>query len=137
MTTEKSWSSQNFYFGSFVLSHLSSTKLSLRFLLICFAWEIKGFYQSSLGNEVDVRDIMNVPPNILAKNWYFKKLRQFRRWKTTDNNDINIFLSLGNPCTFLLAKENTWKCILNTNRELSQNHIEKQIMPSKNNKLAI
>ena len=137
MTTEKSWRSQNFYFGSFVLSHLSSTKLSLRFLLICFAWEIKGFYQSSLGNEVDVRDIMNVPPNILAKNWYFKKLRQFRRWKTTDNNDINIFLSLGNPCTFLLAKENTWKCIFNTNRELSQNHIEKQIMPSKNNKLAI
>ena len=137
MTTEKSWRSQNFYFGSFVLSHLSSTKLSLRFLLICFAWEIKGFYQSSLGNEVDIRDIMNVPPNILAKNWYFKKLRQFRRWKTTDNNDINIFLSLGNPCTFLLAKENIWKCIFNTNRELSQNHIEKQIMPSKNNKLAI
>ena len=30
--------------------------------------EIKGFYQSSLGNEVDFRDIMNVSPNILAKN---------------------------------------------------------------------
>ena len=26
------------------------------------------FYQSSLGNEVDFRDIMNVSPNILAKH---------------------------------------------------------------------
>ena len=37
---------------------------------------------------------------------------QFCRWRSTDNNDINIFLSLKNPCTFLLAKEKTWKCIL-------------------------
>ena len=41
----------------------------------CFAREIKGFYQRSLGNEVDFRDIMNVSPNILAKNWNLKKLR--------------------------------------------------------------
>ena len=33
-----------------------------------FAWEIKSFYQSSFGNEVDFRDIMNGSPNILAKN---------------------------------------------------------------------
>ena len=33
-----------------------------------------------------------------------------------------------NPCTFLIAKENTWKCIFNTNIELSQNCTEKQIM---------
>ena len=39
-----------------------------RFLLNCFVREIKGFYQSSLGNEVDYRDIINVSPNILAKN---------------------------------------------------------------------
>ena len=55
----------------FILALLSSAvfyKTCLRFLLICFAWEIKGFYQSSLGNEVDFRDIMNVSPNILAKN---------------------------------------------------------------------
>ena len=38
------------------------------FFLICFAREIKGFYQSSLGNEVDFRDMMNVSPKILAKN---------------------------------------------------------------------
>ena len=50
-------------------------KLGLRFLLICFARETKVFYQSSLGNEVAFRDIMNVSPNVLAKNQNFKKLR--------------------------------------------------------------
>ena len=65
----------NVYFGIIVFSCLSSTKPCLRFLLICFAWEIKGFYQSSLGNEVDFRDIINVSPNILAKSQNFKKLR--------------------------------------------------------------
>ena len=39
-----------------------------------------------------------------------------------------IFLSLKNTCTFLLAKENSWKSIFNTNSELSQNRTEKQIM---------
>ena len=62
----------------------------------------------------------------------FQKTKtRFCRWKSTDNNDINIFLSLENPCTFLLAKEKTWKRIFNTNSELSQNRTEKQIMPSK------
>ena len=65
----------NVYFGIIVFSCLSSTKPCLRFLLICFAREIKGFYQSSLGNEVDFTNIMNVSPNILAKNKNFKKLR--------------------------------------------------------------
>ena len=50
---------------------------------------------------------------------------------STDTNNINIFLSLENPCTFFLAKENTWKRIFNSNSELSQNRTEKQIMPSK------
>ena len=40
-------------------------------------------------------------------------------WKSTDNNDINILLSLENPCTFLLAKEKISKRIFNTNSELS------------------
>ena len=66
----------NVYFGIIVFSCLSSTTLCLRFLLICFDREIKGFYQSSSGNEVDFTDIMNVSPNILAKNQNFKKLRQ-------------------------------------------------------------
>ena len=43
--------------------------------LTCFAKEIKGFCQSSLGNEVDFRDIINASPNILAKNRTIKKLR--------------------------------------------------------------
>ena len=55
-------------FGIIVFSCLSSAKPCLRFLLICFDREIKGFYQSSLGNEADFTDIMNVSPNILAKN---------------------------------------------------------------------
>ena len=63
----------------FILALLSSAVFPLqnclRFLLISFVWEIKGFYQSSLGNKVVFRDIMNVFPNILAKNQNFKKLR--------------------------------------------------------------
>ena len=40
-------------------------------------------------------------------------------------------MSLETPCTFLLAKEKTWKSIFDTNSELSQNSKEKQIMPFK------
>ena len=53
---------ETFIFGIIVFSCLSSTNLCLRFLLICFAGEIKGFYQSSLKNEVDFTDIINVSP---------------------------------------------------------------------------
>ena len=67
---------ENIYLGIIVFSCLSSTKPCLRFLLICFAWEKKGFYQSSLGNEVVAfKDIMDVSRNILAKTQNFKKLR--------------------------------------------------------------
>ena len=65
----------NVYFGIIVFNCLSSTKPCLIFILIWFAREIKGFYQSSLGNEVGFRDIMNVSPGILAKNQNFEKLR--------------------------------------------------------------
>ena len=66
---------------TFTLALLSSAVFHLKirvsdFFLICFAREIKGFYQSSLENEVNFRGIMNVSPNILTKNWNFKKLRQ-------------------------------------------------------------
>ena len=56
---------------------------------------------------------------------------QFFRWKSNNYNNIVIFLSLKNSCTFLLVKEKTWKSIFNTNSELSQNRTEKQIMPIK------
>ena len=59
--------------GTFILALSSSAVFGLQncvsdFFCIVLFEGIKGFYQSSLGNEVDFRDIMNVSPNILAKN---------------------------------------------------------------------
>ena len=55
-----------------MLALLSSAVFCLQnrasFLFNCFVWQMKGFYQSSFGNEVDFRDIINVSPNIFAKN---------------------------------------------------------------------
>ena len=62
-------------FSEIFFSCLSSIKPCLRFHLICFPREIKLFYQSSLRNEFEFRDIMNNSPNILTKNLNFKKLR--------------------------------------------------------------
>ena len=52
---------ENVYFGIIIFSCLSSTKPCLRCLLNFFVWEIKSFYWSSLGNEVDFRNIVNFP----------------------------------------------------------------------------
>ena len=52
----------------------------------------------------------------------------FCRWKSTNNNDMNIFPLLENPCIFLFEKEKIWKRIFKTNSELSQSRTEKQIM---------
>ena len=115
---------ENVYFGIIIFSCLLSTKLCLRCLLNCFVWDIKGFYQSSLWNEINFRDILNVSPKLkFEKNETF-----FCRWSSTDNIYMNIFVLLENACTFLLAKERTWKCIVKTNSELSQNCTERQIM---------
>ena len=51
--------------------------------------------------------------------------------KSTDNNDVDIFLSLENHRTFLLAKEKNWKHIFNINSELLQNRTEKPKQQSK------
>ena len=56
---------------------------------------------------------------------------RFCWWKSNDYNGINIFVSMDDPCTFLLVKEITWKSIFNTNSDLSQNRTEKQVMPVK------
>ena len=85
----------NVYFGIIVFSCVWSTKLCPRFLLIYFAQEIKGFYQSSLENQVDSRDIMNVSPNILAKHPNFKKLRH----RFVDENTL-ITMTLTSSCHF-------------------------------------
>ena len=116
------------FFGIIILSCLPC----LRFPLICFAQKIKGFYQCSLGRDVGFRDINKRFSKLLGlKKKSFLNGTRICRWKSTDNNDFNIFLSLENPCTILLTKEKTWKRIFNTNSELSQNCTEKQIMPSK------
>ena len=113
----------NVYFVIFLFSCLLSTNPCLRFLLICFAWEIKGFYQSSLGNEVDFRDIMNVSPNILAKNWNFKKLRHNfldeRAVITTTSTSSCHWETLVSFClqkkrpekAFLILSVNYWKLV--------------------------
>ena len=96
----------NVYFGIIVFSCLSSRKRCLRFLLICFDREIKDFYRSSLGNEVDFTDIMNVSPNIMTKNSNFKKLRH----GFVDKRAM-ITTALASPChrktlvTFCLRKK--------------------------------
>ena len=56
---------------SLQLSFVYKTVTQISFNLFCSG--NKGFNQSSLGNEIDFREIMSVSPNILAKN--FKKPR--------------------------------------------------------------
>ena len=119
----------NIYFDIIVSGSLSSTKPCLKFL-ICFAREIKGFYQISWGNEVDFTDMMNVSQKNLGARLKFQKAEtRSCWWKSNTYNDSNIFLSLENHCTILLEKEKTWKHTLKTNCELLQNHSEKQYMP--------
>ena len=105
------------YFGIIVFSCLLSTNLCLRFLLICFAREIKSFNQSSLENEIDFINIMNLSLNILTKNKLFKKLRRGfvneRQWLQQHSSSSHWKI-----CIFLLANKNIWKSIFNTNSEL-------------------
>ena len=117
------------YFGSIVFSCLLSTKPSPRFLLICFAWEIKSFYQSSLGNEVDFRDIMNVS----QISWLKIKISKTETWFSDKRAPITTTLISSCHWKTLISfclQNKTWKCIFNNN-ELYQNLTEKQIMPPK------
>ena len=71
-------------------------------------------------------------PKYLGEKLKFQKTEtRFCRWETNDYNEIYVFMSLKNPCTFLHAKEKTWKRIFNTNSELSQNRAQYQIMQFK------
>ena len=60
---------QDTFGETFTLALLSSADFHLqsyvRFLVICFAREIKDFYQSSLGVEVDFREIIKRFPKYL------------------------------------------------------------------------
>ena len=104
----------NIYFGIIIFSCFLSTKPCLRFLLICFLWEIRGFYQSSLGNEVDFTDLINVSQIPLLK------IKISKSW--------DMVLWMKEQLTY---QRKNWKCIFNTSRELLQIHTEKQIMPLK------
>ena len=66
----------------YVFGCLLSTNPCLRSLLICFSWEIKGFFQSFLGNKVDFTDIMNTSSNILVKIKLSKTETRFCRQKS-------------------------------------------------------
>ena len=105
----------DFYICIIVFSCLTSTKPCLRFLLNCL---FQGHNERF--------------PKYLGWKLKFQKTEtRFCRWKSNDLSRINVFLSLENPCTFLLTKEKTWKRTFNINSELSQNRTEKQIVPFK------
>ena len=85
-------------FGIIVFSCLLSTKPCLGFLLICFHWEIKGFCQSFLGNEVDFTDIMKLRHSFvgeramitttLISSCHWKTLVPFSLRKKRPENDL-------------------------------------------------
>ena len=143
-TIEKNWRSQNFdflwkkicrnalafkskmvqcIFGKRLFWHYR-LQLSLKHLQNC----VSDFFW---GNEIDFTNIMKASPISWLKIKNSKKETRFCRWKSNDYNDINIFQSLKNPYTFLITKEKIWKGIFNTNRALSQNLAEKQVIQFK------
>ena len=61
-----------FWYYYFQLFFVCKTVSRISFKL--FYSGLKGFYQSSLGNKIDFRD-MNVSPNTLTEDWNFKNLR--------------------------------------------------------------
>ena len=72
------------------------------------------------------------PKYLSQKLKFWKTVTRLCRWKSSDHN-INIFLSLENPCAFLIAKGITWKSIFNANSELPQNRTEKTNYAIQNN----
>ena len=122
----------NVYFGITVFSCLSSTKPCLRFLLNCFVQEIKRFYQSSFGNEVDFRHIINVSLNVLAKNQNFKKLRHcFVDERAQKTATLTSFWHWKILVPFCLRKKKPEKAFLILTLNYRKNCTEKKIMPFK------
>ena len=108
----------------------------MSFNLFCSGDKI-GLYQSSFRNEVDLTNIINVSPNILAKNSNFKKLRHGfvdeRALITTTLISSCLWKTLVPFCLRKKRPKNAWINAWpnNTNSELSQNRTEKQIVPFK------
>ena len=123
---------ENVYFRFIVFSCLWSTKPCLRFLFILFCLGDKRLLSEFLRKWGWFHGHNERFTKYLAKKLKFQKTEtRFCRWKSTDNSNINIFLSLENP---LLVKQfacvhfclwNNWRRIIITNSELSQNRTEK------------
>ena len=117
---------ENVYSGIIVFSCLSSTKPCLTFLFNLFCSRDKRLLLEFLRKWGWFHGHDKRFPKYHGQKVKFQKTEtQFSRWKSTDNIDIDIFLSLENPWTFLLSKEKTCKSIFNTNSELPQNLTEK------------
>ena len=126
----KSYIWGNIYFGIIFFSCLSSSMSQISFNLFCSG--DNKLLSEFLRNWVWFHKHNERFPNILAKNWNFKKLRHgFVDERTLITTTLIYFCLSKTLVPFLRAKEKTWKRIFNTNSELSQNRTEKQIMPFK------
>ena len=95
----------NVYFGIIVFSCLAYTNQCLRILLICFTREKKGFYQSSLANEVDFTDIMNVSQNILVNSFMTEEWTGFYIIMASVMKELKIKISVNGDKAFYMKEE--------------------------------
>ena len=91
------------------LSFVYKTVSQISFKLFCsedkrLSLELSGFYQ---GHNLCRKELF---PKYLGRKLKVQKTEtRFCRWKNADNNNIIIFLSLENPCTFLLYERKDLK----------------------------
>ena len=70
---QKGYIRGNVYFYIIIFCSHSSSKPCLQVFLLCFAREIKGFYQISWRNELDLMDMMYVSPKISVQDGIIQK----------------------------------------------------------------
>ena len=112
----KSKKVQGIFGETFILALLSSTLFllqncaSVSYNLFCS--EDKRFLSEFLGKWSWFQEYNEHFPKYPGWKLKFQKTETwFCSWKSTDNNDIKIFLVLENPFTFLLVKEKICKRI--------------------------
>ena len=108
-----------FYHYCLQLSFVSA-KPCLRFLLICFPWEIKGFYQSYLGIDIDFRTFPQIswPKIENSKNWdsWMKEhlhLFACKRMKRCENRFLTLIM---NYCKIIGTEKNN---VIQNNNKLA------------------
>ena len=111
---------RNVYFDIIIFYSLSSAKPCFEFLSIFFAGVLLLDFITKwgwfYGHDVHF-------PKKIGWGLKFEEVEiWFCRWRSTDYNDINIFLALENLCTILLAKEKTWKPIVSCHGYLTMSH---------------